>query len=1014
MDEAMKRPIARLPGGVMSSCIALALAWMVGPARAEDIDIYKSMPPSSDLPNILFVLDNSANWSASLPVPECVYNNVPAGAPAAPPDNEQSKKIGLEKCALHNVIDALGNSEVALANVGLMLFNESPAANSGGYPRIAFTPLNAQTREQLKAQVRAISLGSDKGNNAAFSKALHEAYLYFVGAAPYVGAKGGKFDPSAFVAGRYRSPAASSCSRNYVIFIGNGKPGEVTDNEAKALLGGLGGDVAPLVYPTSIVSNSDQGNWADEYTRFMASADVSTKDSGQSITTYGIAVTGASSDGRFPNFIRAMATQGGGKYYDASSVAGLEKFLLDTITGEIAAVDSAFVSASLPVSASNRGTYMNQVFMGLFRPDANASPRWRGNLKQYQFSYDPTTDSLQLADSRGQPAINPATGFLAPTSESFWSSASTYWSNQQMGTPLSSSDVPDGAIVEKGGAAHRLRKDHATTLDGRNVYTCLSCPANSALGSSDLTRFDKANGSLTATMLGVPEASRVELIDWVRGADNAGDEKGPGGTTVVRPSIHGDVLHSRPAVVNYGGSTGIVVFYGANNGMLHAVNGNQTGVAAGVEAGGEYWSFVPEEGISKLKRLRSQTPALEFATTPAVALSLTEPRDYFFDGQLSFYQKLSSSGATEKVYLYAGMRRGGRSLYAFDVTDPTEPVLMWKAAPAAGLRLGQTWSEARVAMIKGHDKPVIVMGAGYDAVAEDADPPSTATMANAVLVLDAVNGQLLKQFTTSRPVPGDVALVDSDYDGLVDRGYVADLGGQIYRLDLEKGPSSAKGDWSLTTFADLGASGAGKFFFAPDVVLTRDYAVVLIGSGDREKPLDKTTSNHFFTLIDTEIGKGVSDSFRPITPADLVAQENFASTTTARGCFLSLDPRGEKVVNAAVTAGGITYFSTNRPTPPSGDSCTGTLGEAKVYGMPLVCKAAQSEVLKGGGMPPGTVTGTVAITVGTAADGTPNVRRMPFLIGGFNVMRSGIEGSKVPIAIPPRRKRLYWYSEIER
>ena len=283
----MKRPIARLLGGILSTCGALALASTAGFARAEDTDIYLSIPPSSDLPNILFVLDNSANWSASLPVPRCVYNNVPAGEPAGPPDNEQSKKIGLEKCALHNVIDALGNSDVPLANVGLMLFNESPAANSGGYPRIAFTPVNAQTREQLKAQVRAITLNADKGNNAAFAKSLHEAYLYFAGAPPYVGAKGAKFDPTAFAAGRYLSPAASSCSRNYVIFIGNGKAGEVTDNEARALLGGLGGDVTPIVYPNSVVSNSDQENWADEYTRFMASTDVSTKDSGQSITTYG-------------------------------------------------------------------------------------------------------------------------------------------------------------------------------------------------------------------------------------------------------------------------------------------------------------------------------------------------------------------------------------------------------------------------------------------------------------------------------------------------------------------------------------------------------------------------------------------------------------------------------------------------------------------------------------------------------------------------------------------------------
>ena len=1010
----MNAPLTRLLRGILTSCSVLTLVVVAGAAQAEDIDIYMSVPPQSDLPNILFVLDNSANWSASLPVPRCGYNNVPAGAPAAPPDHEQSKKIGLEKCALHNVIDALGNSDVPLANVGLMLFNESPAANSGGYPRIAFTPVTAATREQLKERVRAIGLNEDKGNNAAFAKSLHEAYLYFSGAPPYVGARGGKFDPAAFEAGRYRSPAASSCSRNYVVFIGNGGPGDVTDNDAKALLAGLGGNVAPITYPTSIVANSDQGNWADEYTRFMASADVSSKDSGQSITTYGIAVTGARSDGKFPNFIKAMATQGGGKFYEASSVEGLEKFLLDIITGEIAAVDSAFVSASLPVSVSNRGTYMNQVFMGLFRPDANASPRWQGNLKQYQFSYDPVTDSLQLADSKGKPAINPATGFFAPTAESYWSSASTYWSNQLMGTPPSSSDLPDGAVVEKGGAAHRLRKRYATSLDDRKMYTCLSCAMGTALGASDATRFATTNAGLTAALLGTSTDTRAPLIDWVRGVDNAGDERGPGGTTIVRPSVHGDVLHSRPAVVNYGGSIGVVVFYGANNGMLQAINGNQVGIAGGVQAGDEYWSFIPEEGIPKLKRLRSQAPRVEFSLTPALALPQTEPRDYFFDGQLSFYQKLAADGSTEKVYLYAGMRRGGRALYAFDVTDPTRPVFMWKAAPSAAMRLGQTWSEARVAKIKGHANPVIVMGAGYDPAAEDADPPGAVTMGNAVLVLDAVEGTLLKQFPTVRPVPGDVALLDSDYDGLIDRGYAADLGGTVYRLDFEKGASSARADWSVTTFAELAASGASKFFFAPDVVMTRDYALVLLGSGDREKPLDKTTRESFFTLIDMELGKGVSEDFRPITHDELVAQESFASTAEARGCFLPMDTSGEKVVNAAVTAGGVTYFSTNRPTPPSTNSCSGTLGEAKVYGVPLVCKAARSEILKGGGLPPGTVTGTVAVTVGTGADGTPDVRRMPFLIGGFNVMKSGIEGSKVPIAGPPRRKRLYWYSEGER
>jgi len=40
------------------------------------------------------------------------------------------------------------------------------------------------------------------------------------------------------------------------------------------------------------------------------------------------------------------------------------------------------------------------------------------------------------------------------------------------------------------------------------------------------------------------------LINWVRGDDNVGDERSPGNGITIRPSVHGDVLHSRPAVVS--------------------------------------------------------------------------------------------------------------------------------------------------------------------------------------------------------------------------------------------------------------------------------------------------------------------------------------------------------------------------------------------------------------------------------------------------------------------------------
>ena len=95
--------------------------------------------------------------------------------------------------------------------------------------------------------------------------------------------------------------------------------------------------------------------------------------------------------------------------------------------------------------------------MGMFRPDGDANPRWRGNLKQYKFGYDAATDSLFLSDANDHPAISGASGFISPTAVSYWTSASTFWVNQQLGTPLSSSDSPDGEVVEKGGVAQRIR-----------------------------------------------------------------------------------------------------------------------------------------------------------------------------------------------------------------------------------------------------------------------------------------------------------------------------------------------------------------------------------------------------------------------------------------------------------------------------------------------------------------------------------------------------------------------------
>jgi type IV pilus assembly protein PilY1 len=1003
--------------------LGLSLLAVVAPANAEDIDLYSRSSGSGERPNVLFILDDSANWSTSLSgaVPDCYYRDgghvTTVGPKATPPNKEQGKKVAIQKCALYNVLDSLPVSDTggpgndALFNIGIMLLNESP--NNGAYPRVAFTPLTSANRDALKLKIKELSILDDKGSNADFAKAMYEAYLYFKGLVPYQGQLAPKRDPNAFQGGRYASNLLNTCARDYIIFIANGSPQGSENGDAKALLQAAGGDVTPITYlasdPLGAVKSTDQANWMDEYSRFMRGADVSTREGLQGIVTHTVAVVGASSDGLYPNFLKQVAKQSGGSFHSGSDAAALE-VEIRKIFNDIQAVNSVFASASLPVSVNARGTYLNQVYMGMFRPDGSGNPRWRGNLKQYQFGLD-ETGTLELRDAANQPAVSSSTGFISTNAISLWTTPSTFWNNQLLGTPPSSSDSPDGEIVEKGAAAEHLRIQFASAQTSRNVLTCVGCAAGTSLGSTDDTRFSTANTLITDSMIDSSGSTpKNAVINFVRGLNT--DELGPTDavtdpptpTTTVRPSIHGDVLHSRPAVVNYGGSTGVVVFYGANDGMLHAINGNLTGTGAG----DELWSFVPEEMFSKLNRLRTNSPTIRLPSTP-VGLDAA-PRDYFVDGPIGIYQHFDASGSVDQAIIFVAMRRGGRLLYAFDVTNPSAPRLLWRKTQANLPLLGQTWSEPKVARIKGSLNPVLVFGAGYDAAAEDPSAPGTTTMGNAIYVLDAINGDLLKTFATTRSVPADVSMIDSDFDGYIDRAYGVDMGGKVYRIDFELGTATGSDVWSMYTLADLsGGTGTGrKFFFGPDVIVTRSFAALMFGSGDREKPLLATTVDHFFEIFDRNVGKGApAAAYTPTTFANLVPAGAVSNTSDA-GCYVALDT-GEKVVNAATSIGGQSYFGTNRPSgAASAYTCSADLGIAKSYSMPLFCVRPTGSTLAGGGLPPSPVSGIVSIGSGASA------RKVVFVIGAPNPKRSGIEGSRVNPVIKVPRSRIYWYQEVNR
>lgn len=991
----------------------------VMPVQAQyssDIDIYGTTGSNQGV-DVLIMVDNTANWTSAF-----------------------SNEIAALKSAFNGM-------ESGKLRVGLMLFTESGGGNSGadgGYVRAAVRDLDATYKGQLSNLLDSLDVNLDKSNGGKTAIALAEAYFYLAGKAPYSGNNKDKTD---YVGNRtgtaasnaiyslsgnaltskagspYRAPGAATCNRSFVIYLSNGAAQENTSDTETAsnLLTAAYAD-ANLTRPAQEVQigTSSHPSKADEWARFMSESPL-----GASVFTIDVDPIRTGQGPTWTALLKSVAAASGGNYYAVNSGNGGEDIAqaLLNIVNSFQQTPGNFISAALPASLTSPGRSDNQVFLGVFRPDDKGNPRWRGNLRQYKIGYDSTTRSVFMADAEDKSALDASTGFFANDSVSFWTEPSEFWSNQRLGQPLSSSDSPDGAVVEKGGAAQRLRIDYSTSQSGRKLVTCVGCADNTTLGATSATQFDTSNNRITATALGVTSTETNNLINWVRGTDNAADEAGPGNGVTIRPSVHGDVLHSGPAVINYGGTTGVVVYYGANDGMLHAINGNVTASVGSTAPGSELWGFVPEELFPKLKRLRNNAPEVRLSTTDVVATASEAlrptPRDYFVDGPIGVYQKVVS-GRTTQAILYVAMRRGGRFLYAIDVSTPDAPRMLWRRRHTdTGFSfLGQTWSKPKVARIKGNTNPVLVFGAGYDAAAEDVEPPAATTMGNAVVVLDAFTGDLLRKFDTTRSVPADVALVDADADGKVDRAYAADVGGSIYRIDFETttstGMSTNRTDWTIETLATLSESGARrKFFYAPDVTALRTFTAVLIGSGDREKPLDDTTADAFFTIFDRRgFGEVVPSTESPISKADL--GQIGTSPRTEDGCWFGLSTNGEKVVNAAATTAGVTYFGTNQPRPSDELSCRPNLGTARLYQLPAFCGVPTSTVLPNGGLPPSPVITTVVLTETTTnPDGSTSDTDVikPIIIGGPEGPNAP---SIVPNTVPPNRTRSYWHIEGSR
>ncbi|MES2181371.1 MAG: PilC/PilY family type IV pilus protein [Pseudomonadota bacterium] len=1052
---------------LLKSLLVVTLLACYFSAKAEDIDLFVGAPPASaaDLPNLMIVLDNAANFSSS--ASNCTY---PDGS--APTLNGTAG--GIEQCALYQAISGItvpvvNGVEKPTVNIGMMVYNANNIrdinnANCGGanggclvQPLI---PLNTANKTAFLTWIKSwkttggAGSGYIKASGEATGAAMQETWAYFAGRTGLSGRSYLSIKPAAV------------CNNNYIIFVGNsytsaGTPGDstgdkgpkgalegsnstadmnvspaATPSQKAAILSTLNTTCGAYTFPSS--SHENKGFYADEWARYM---------SGQKITTYTIGVLGSNCQAQYAALLTSMAEYGNGNYYPTTDYTTLVSAFRQ-ILSEVQSVNSVFSSVSLPVSVNTQGTFLNQVYIGMFRPDKHGLPRWYGNLKQYKLGYVGNSTTLQLLDADNTRAISSSgSGFVAECARSFWTPVTpdNYWTFLSIANCTgysAQSNTPDGNLVEKGAQAYQLR-----STPTRTVKTC--SPTTASTTCTALTDFNNSN--VTPSMLGttVTATERDALVNWQHGLDVDDENEDSLTLTQTRPSVHGDVVHSRPVAINYGTDAApqVVVFYGGNDGILRAVNGNRTASIGSAAAGSELWAFVAPEFYSKIKRIRDNTVPISFpgyttgttttTTTPTGTTTTTTtptplPKDYGVDGPIVAYQDASSTT------IFAAMRRGGRVLYALNVTIPASPAFKWKiGCPNAGddtgctsgfTGLGQTWSAPKVLKAGGYGSgvsPMLIMGGGYD-TCQDADPNtgcSSFSKGTKIYVLDANTGALLKTFNTDSSVIADLTIVP-DSTGLIKYAYAADLGGNVYRISGADANSpigtTAPASWTITKIATLGGSGTDnrKFMFPPDILDDNGTYVLLLGSGDREKPLssyisatavenrffvikDKPTDATWLTLENTTCGANIicTNSLFAITSTTPTQTE---LATKSKGWYLPLAST-EQVVTSAITVFGTVTFSTHEPTAPAAGQCS-SLGTAQVYNLNYTNAASTSgtvrgQVIAGGGLPPSPVAGMVTLDNGTT---------VPFIIGANP--GSALQGGNPP---PPSsvvrpRSRVYW------
>jgi type IV pilus assembly protein PilY1 len=831
-------------------------------------------------------------------------------------------RLEVAKEALTTALEDLGIP----IDAGLAVFNLNfPTEGNADGGRIVSSVKEMNTANQ--ASLVSLINGMPAKTNTPLCETLYESYLYFsAGAIKFGnqdnnGAGNSKITsyipnspPSIISSGNYTSPFKKCPDTAYIVYITDGAP--TLDHSADTFIQTLTQSAEnPADYSAFNflnVKGETEISYMPALAAYMANndlikgvKDVNGIDNKQNVKLFTIGFS-AGADAAAALLEEAAHRGGSPRVSPAISngykVAGtgldLVEALSDTLKS-ILAIDSSFTSPSIASNNFDKTQTYNSAYFAMFLP--GAGPRWSGNLKKLKVN----SNGDIVGPGVSAKAID-AKGSIAASTCTFWNTCS--------------GNITDGNKVNSGGVLPHLR----ATLKARKIKTISS----SAIGDIDSSSF-------------VSSYSQKDL-DWLYGVD-VDDDDNDKSFTDAREDIMGDPLHSKPLAINFGDkpnedgteSLDVRVVVGTNQGLVHMFKDNEAGSDGyGVGSVIESWALIPSELWKNIPTLRQNNATGEHSV-------------YGMDLSPVAYTETDANGKVNKAYLYLGMRRGGASYYAINITDPDAPSFMWliNSDTSQYEDLGQTWSEPVVTLVPGVAEPVIIFGGGM---------ASSEGTGEGIYIVDAKNGgDPINIFTAvgMSSIATKVATLDSNNDGVTDRLYATDTGGNVWRMDM---PTAEKSTWSIFKFASISdTSPDNRMFFAEATVAQTQfnnigtditgtltyqnipYDAVTIGSGNRTHPLDVTTNDMFFVFQDRNVvtktfsGTDVPStlnvsSLYNVTSASPDSQSENITFSSKRGWYYDFPSTGEKSLSASLIFDGKVYFTSF--VPPSNQQVNLELG----------------------------------------------------------------------------------------